>query len=143
MKIAAVTDNGTTISSHFGRAKQFVIITVEDGQIVNQELRQKEACGHGHDKHHHSHQSNQVVMVGDPGTVVAQPAESASHDHHDDVIDVIADCTVVLARGMGHGMYARLQASSVKPVLTTVAPIQTAVIAYLEGRLKDHPELVH
>ena len=34
MKIAAVSDDGTTISQHFGRAPFYVVVTVEDGRIV-------------------------------------------------------------------------------------------------------------
>ena len=31
MKIAAITDDGTTISQHFGRAPYYVVVTVEAG----------------------------------------------------------------------------------------------------------------
>ena len=41
MKIAAITDDGKTISLHFGRAQQYLVATVENGQIVNRELRDK------------------------------------------------------------------------------------------------------
>jgi predicted Fe-Mo cluster-binding NifX family protein len=65
------------------------------------------------------------------------------HDQHQDAVALIADCDVVLARGMGNGMYQRLQAANIRPILTTIGIIETAVIAYAEGRLKEHPELVH
>jgi predicted Fe-Mo cluster-binding NifX family protein len=41
MKIAAVSDDGTTISAHFGRAPFYVVVTVEDGRIVARETRDK------------------------------------------------------------------------------------------------------
>jgi len=41
MKIAAVTEDGTTISQHFGRAPYYLVVTVEDGQIVNKEKEDK------------------------------------------------------------------------------------------------------
>jgi predicted Fe-Mo cluster-binding NifX family protein len=44
MKIAAITEDGTTISQHFGRAPLYVVVTVEDGKIVNKETRNK--AGH-------------------------------------------------------------------------------------------------
>ena len=34
MKIAAVTDDGKTISAHFGRARYYVVVTVEDGKVT-------------------------------------------------------------------------------------------------------------
>lgn len=138
MKIAAVTDNGTTISSHFGRARQYVVVTVEDGKIVAQELRDKTACQHGHHDDHSHHEEHTEILTVSEGT----PAIS-SHDPHNHAVQIIADCAIVLARGMGQGMYANLQRAGIRPILTTVAPIATAVTAYIEGRLKDHPELVH
>ena len=41
MKIAAITDDGVTISQHFGRAPYYLVYTVEDGEIVDRELREK------------------------------------------------------------------------------------------------------
>jgi predicted Fe-Mo cluster-binding NifX family protein len=35
MKIAAITDDGKTISQHFGRAPYYLVVTVENGQIVD------------------------------------------------------------------------------------------------------------
>ena len=34
MKIAAITDDGQTISMHFGRAQYYLICTVENGEIT-------------------------------------------------------------------------------------------------------------
>jgi predicted Fe-Mo cluster-binding NifX family protein len=44
MKIAAITENGTTISQHFGRAPYYLVVTVEDGKVVSKEQRDK--AGH-------------------------------------------------------------------------------------------------
>ena len=41
MKIAAISDDGATISQHFGRAALYVVVTVEDGKIVSTETRSK------------------------------------------------------------------------------------------------------
>jgi len=38
MKIAVPTDDGKTISQHFGRARSFAIFEVENGEIVSKEL---------------------------------------------------------------------------------------------------------
>ena len=37
MKIAIATDDGRTISPHFGQAKKFVVITIGDGLIIFRE----------------------------------------------------------------------------------------------------------
>lgn len=37
IKIAAVSDDGQTISQHFGRAKYYTVLTIENGQIIARE----------------------------------------------------------------------------------------------------------
>ncbi|HXZ30244.1 MAG TPA: NifB/NifX family molybdenum-iron cluster-binding protein, partial [Dehalococcoidia bacterium] len=44
MKIAVVTDDGKTICQHFGRARYYLVVTTEDGRVVNKEQRSK--AGH-------------------------------------------------------------------------------------------------
>lgn len=41
MRIAAVSEDGVTISQHFGRALSYIVVTVEDGKIVPREQRDK------------------------------------------------------------------------------------------------------
>ena len=43
MKIAIVTDDGQSISAHFGRARAYAVLTVRDGVVVERELRPKSA----------------------------------------------------------------------------------------------------
>jgi predicted Fe-Mo cluster-binding NifX family protein len=129
MKIAAVSNDGTTINAHFGKARSFVILTVEDGRIVGEEMRQKDQCSQGHD-------TMQTVAVGNA------PA-SVSADPHAQAVAAIADCDVVLSRGMGRGMYANLQRAGIRTVLTDVPDVQEAVAAFLAGTLTEKPELVH
>ena len=118
MKIAFVSDDGTTIHRHFGRARQYVIVTVEDGRETAREVRDKSAC-HGH----HS--------------------DGATPDHHDSLLAVIADCQMVVSGGMGAGMDARLRNGGITPIRTRIPAIDTAVERYFSGRLTDTIELVH
>ncbi len=46
MKIAVITDDGNTVSQHFGRAPYYLVVTVENKQIVDRQLRDK--LGHAH-----------------------------------------------------------------------------------------------
>jgi len=55
----------------------------------------------------------------------------------------IADCQVLLARGMGTGAYQSMAEAGIRPVITDIAEIDQAVQAYIEGRLVDHTELLH
>lgn len=132
IKIAAITDDGETISQHFGRAAYYLVATVEKGQIVNRELRPK--LGHGqfaHQPHGEGQQGSQHGM--DP----------ASHNKHLQMSETIADCEALLCRGMGRGAYESIRSRGIRPVLTDIAIIDEAVMAYVEGRIIDQVDLLH
>lgn len=131
MKIAAVTDDGQTISLHFGRAQQYLVCTVEDGQIVEKELREKVSHHHAHGAHDHDH------AQGEHGQ-----GESADHKHNQ-MLASITDCEALLARGMGHGAYLSLEEANIKPVVTDIAAIEDAVKAYIAGDIVNHIEKLH
>jgi predicted Fe-Mo cluster-binding NifX family protein len=132
MKIAAVTDDGVTISLHFGRAQQYMVCTVEDGQITARELRAKTSHHHTHSAHDHDHHDH---SQGEHG-------ESADHKHNQ-MIAAITDCEVLLARGMGRGAYLALEEAHITPVVTDIASIEEAVNAYLQGSIVNHIEKLH
>jgi predicted Fe-Mo cluster-binding NifX family protein len=134
MKIAVVTEDGVKISAHFGRAPYYVVVTIEDGQIVGREQREKVAHGQGH-----SHGlAGQVHLEGE-----AHGFDAAAQDTHSRMAAPIADCQVLLARGMGMGAYEGLKQAGIQPILTDIATIDEAIAAYLAGVLVDHPERLH
>ena len=55
----------------------------------------------------------------------------------------IADCQVLLARGMGSGAYEGMKQAGIRPIVTDIANIDEAVQAYLSGRAVDHTERLH
>jgi predicted Fe-Mo cluster-binding NifX family protein len=134
MNIAAVSEDGVTISQHFGRAPFYVVVTVEGGKIIAREKRDKM----GHDQfsgetHEESHREDPRGHGFDP----------AAQDRHARMASAIADCEVLLARGMGAGAYESMKQANIRPVVTDVANIDEAVQAYLTGSLKDHVEKLH
>jgi len=130
MKIAAVTEDGITISQHFGRAPYYVVLTVEDGQVVGREQREKVAHGRGADGHVH--------VEGQ-----AHGFDAASQNTHGRMAAPIADCQVLLARGMGMGAYESLQQAGIRPVITTIAIIEEAALQAANGTIIDHQERLH
>ncbi len=132
MKIAAVTDDGLSISQHFGRAAYYWVVTIEDGVIVSEEKREK--MGHTHfsgEDHTGEHATAQHGF------------DSAAQNRHARMIDAIRDCEVLLARGMGAGAYESIRQAGIKPVVTDVDSIDIAVQQYLAGILVDHVERLH
>ena len=132
MKIAAITDDGITISQHFGRAGYYLVAEIENGQIVNRELREKMG---------HSHFANQPHSEEHPG----QPngMDAVSHDKHLQMAEAIADCEALLCRGMGMGAYESMKVRGIRPVVTDIALIDDAVMAYLRGDIVDQVERLH
>lgn len=132
MKIAAITDDGRTISQHFGRAQQYLVATLENGQIVEREMRDKlshthfQAEGHGHDQPGERH------GIG-----------PAAENRHGRMAETIADCEALLCRGMGRGAYESMQSRNIRPVVTDIADIETAIRAYIDGQIVDHVEKLH
>lgn len=132
MKIAAITEDGKIISQHFGRAAYYLVATVENGQIVSRELRNK--LGHTHfvDQPHAEEQPGQPHGM-----------DAASHNKHLQMVESIADCEALLCRGMGMGAYESMKALGIRPVVTDIAAIDEAVMAYVGGNIVDHVERLH
>ncbi len=132
MKVAAITDDGQTISQHFGRAPYYLVVTLENGKIISRELREK--LGHTQ----FAEQPHPVEIPGQPHGM-----DAASHDKHLRMADAIADCEVLLCRGMGMGAYESMKARNIRPIVTDIADIDEAVIAWLDGKIIDLVDKLH
>jgi predicted Fe-Mo cluster-binding NifX family protein len=135
MKIALVSDDGITISQHFGRVPFYVVVTIENGQIVGREMREK--LGHAqfagqHGPAEHGHAGGQ-----------GHGFDRGAQDRHGRMAAAIADCQVLIARGMGAGAYESMRQAGIRPIITDIPTIDEAVRAFIEGRLTDHPEWLH
>jgi predicted Fe-Mo cluster-binding NifX family protein len=132
MKIAAITDDGKSISQHFGRAAYYLVATVENGEIVQRELRDKLGHAHFQNEPHEAEAPGQPYGFG-----------PASHDRHVRMAESIADCEALLCRGMGAGAYYSMEQRGIRPVVTDIESIEEALMAYIEGRIIDHTEKLH
>jgi predicted Fe-Mo cluster-binding NifX family protein len=132
LRIAAISDDGVHISQHFGRAPYYVVLTVEEGRIVEDETRPK--AGH----HTFAAQGHPSLAPGerhgyDPG----------SQAKHRSMAETITDCDVLIAGGMGWGAYESLKGHGIRPIITDVDDIREAVLRYLDGNLPDLMERLH
>lgn len=132
IKVAAITDDGKTISQHFGRAQYYLVATIENGQIINREMRNKLG---------HSHFVNEPHTAEQPGQ--AHGMDSASHDRHLQMAETIADCEALLCRGMGRGAYESMQTRGIRPIVTEIANIDEAILAYNQGSIVDRTDKLH
>jgi len=139
LKIAFVSDNGRTISQHFGRAPYYVVVTVEDGHPIAWETRPRvvpHTQGHGHhgDSGHHDHHHNRAAGHG-MGRHAAE--------RHAAMLEQVGDCQVLIAGGMGMGAYRSMRDAGLQVIVTDRRSIEDAVRAYLEGTLPHRAERVH
>jgi predicted Fe-Mo cluster-binding NifX family protein len=132
MKIALITDDGQTISQHFGRALYYLVVTIEEGKEVQREMRDK--LGHNHfvNQEHGEHNPNE-----------RHGFDTGSHDKHTSMAQTIADCEAIICGGMGAGAYESMRQLIIRPVVTDLRKIDEAIQAYLTGSLKDRTELLH
>lgn len=132
--IAFVTDNGETISAHFGRALYYEIVTLQNGKVVKRERREKAGhhsfggdhrLEHNSGEHHHEH-------------------HGGDHDYkHEQMTAPIVDCSMLIARGMGMGAQEHLSAKGISVALTDLRTIDEAVAAYVAGNLQHNPRRLH
>ena len=132
MRIAAVSDDGTQISEHFGRAPYYVVLTVEDGQIASTETRPK--AGH----HTFAAQEHPTLAPGE-----RHGYDAGSQAKHRSMAETITDCQALIAGGMGWGAFESLKAYGIEPVVTDVRDIREAALRYSQGNLPNLMDRLH
>lgn len=119
MKIAVVTDDQSTVCPHFGRATHYLVFTVEGNTIVETESRPK--AGHHGEPHGHDHHLGAEVR-------------------HQQMVEAIQDCRVVIVGGMGQGAKTALEAAAITPCSTEHRSATDAVYSFLTGGGTSQPE---
>ena len=115
MKIAVASDDGKKVSQHFGSAPLYVVVTVEDGKIVDREVRSK--ASHQHGQH-------------TPGI-------------HQAMGSSIGDCSVMIVGNMGWGAYQSLLSQKLEPFLTDVEDVEQAISGYLDKSSVNRTDKLH
>ena len=132
MKIAFVTDDGKTISAHFGRAAYYLVVDVDGKKEVGREMRDKMGHTHFHAEEHHEDQSGEGHGFG-------QQAQFK----HASMLGAIVDCAVVVCGGMGLGAVQSIKSSGKDLRLTDVRDIDEALKLYLADNLPNLESLSH
>ncbi len=118
--IGFVCDDPQTISAHFGRAPLVVAVTVEDGREIAREVRPRGEGGHHHDHDHEQHDR-------DHGPKFAE----------------MADCQVMIVRGIGSPALDHAQAMGMTVYLVDQPSVDAALAAYLAGTLTSDSRRIH
>ena len=132
MKIAVVTDDGTTICQHFGRAQYYSVITIENKKVKNKEQRSK--AGHHVAGAEHASQASQGERHGFDANAQASHAGMMAN---------ITDCKLLIAGGMGWGAQVSLKQAGISVHMTDVENIDEAIQLYIQGKLPNLQERLH
>ena len=127
--IAIATDDGTTVSSHFGRARFYEVLNFSDGKVTKRERREKAG--------HHSFASQEGP--DDDG----QHHGESHQRRHQTMISPIMDCVAVIGRGMGQGAVDHLRQSNLLPILTGLHTIDEVINAVASGSLENEARRIH
>ena len=132
IKIAFVTDDGMTISQHFGRARYYEVLTVANGTVTNRERREKAGhhtfAGGDHQQEHHG---------------LGHGLDTQSQEKHQTMTANVLDCELLVARGMGFGAYQHITGANIKPIITLTPKIDDAVREIIAGTIVNHEERLH
>ncbi|MEZ4519317.1 MAG: NifB/NifX family molybdenum-iron cluster-binding protein [Chloroflexota bacterium] len=74
--------------------------------------------------------------------VVQEPQQVQDHGHQG-MFDLLADCQVLIAGGMGQSAYAQAEAQGLEIYLSGEEEIPQALAAYLAGTLQSDTRRVH
>lgn len=117
-KIAVATEDGRTISHHFGRSRSFLIYEIENQQIVGMMLRDNNFTAHAQGQ-------------------CGQDDGQHQHHGHGPIVEALRDCEAVLCYGMGWKAAEDLKRAGVQAfLLPAEMSADDAVKAYINGKLK-------
>ncbi len=121
-KIAFPTDDSETISPHMGRARFFLVATLEDSGETRYEKREKPHHdeGEAHETHEHSGHGMGAAMFSP-----------------------IADCQTLISGGMGEPAYEFAKAQGLEIILPAEKSIKAATVAYQAGTLTSDLRRIH
>jgi predicted Fe-Mo cluster-binding NifX family protein len=132
VRIAVISDDGVTVSQHFGRAEMYVVLTIEDGQILAEEERPK--VGHS-------------AFVGQPHEELDVQGRhgfgAGAQSRHAQMAGAIGDCQALIAGGMGWGARESLQELGIEVVITDVEDVKEAALRYAKGDLPNLVDRLH
>jgi len=117
VKIAVASEDGVSISRHFGRSRSFLIFEVEGQKIVGRTVRDNTFTAHARGE-------------------CQQGVEHNHHHGHGAIVEALKDCQAVLCYGMGWRAAEELKQNGIQAFLVpNEIPPEDAVNKHLTGDL--------
>ena len=112
-------------------SKGFLILDVENGKILNSEMRENTFTNHFNHKldneihHNHEHGSGE-----------------GEHHGHRVLAEGLKDCEYIVSHGMGRRLGEDIISFGIKPFVTVELNAKVAAINLEQGRLKTNDDLI-
>jgi len=124
MKIAIPSDDQSSISQHFGRTAGFMIVEIDNNQVVKKEYKSNTFTGHAQGLHEEG-----------------QHGDHAQHNSsHAGIFSAMGDCKVVIAGGMGQRLYTDFAQRQIQVFVTSERNIDKALSLYLADNLDNNSD---
>ena len=131
MKIAVVTGDNEIISFHFNKASKYDVLTVDQGQIVSKEIRERT----GRLDYQLERSKGQTRYQGDPGETGDGRHSGADHWNW---LKLIFDRNIVLALDIDQKAYIGLRCMGIQPFITNIPDIKSTAQAVIDGNIQNH-----
>jgi predicted Fe-Mo cluster-binding NifX family protein len=136
MKVAIASDDGLNISQHFGRARFYIIYTIENDKVTAKEVRDKVG-------HHSFIEGHGAGSCHDHGAQGEHGTDAASQTKHQSMLNNARDCQYILAGHMGGGAFRSIVEGGIVPILTDMKDPDEIIKAMIEDRLENQTDRLH
>jgi predicted Fe-Mo cluster-binding NifX family protein len=131
-KIAIATDDQKRVTGHIGRCRGFMIYEIDNGKILNKELRENHFTNHRRSVQHHQHH----------GEGEAHRGQSNGRHSHEHLINGLKDCGYLISSSGGWRVVEDLKKYNITTLFTNVELIDEAVDKFIKGDLKNEGDLI-
>lgn len=119
MRIAVASDDGAQVALHTGRCRGFVVFDVAGQDAARVGYRENTFTAHARGECTGEH----------------APAEPHGHHSHGPLVEALADCQVLVTRGLGPRLVADLSTRGVDAYVCTVDRVDDAARLFALGQL--------
>lgn len=130
MRIAVASNDNINVTGHVGKCRGFLIIDVENGEILRKEVRKNSFTDHVLEKPEESKHSS------------GHGAGHGNNDGHKRLADGLKDCKYLISHGMGWKLVEDLKTLGIESIVTSELNAETAAIRLEEGKLKMIDDLI-
>ena len=130
MRIAVASNDNINVTGHVGKCRGFLIVDVENGEILKKEIRRNSFTDH---------------VLGNKDTSEHGNGHGGGHgnnDGHKRLAEGLKDCQYLISHGMGWKLVEDIKSFGIEPLVTSELNAETAAIRLEEGKLKMMNDLI-